>query len=414
MMNLCIPYLTIHELMPRLSQRLYYSVVRTQPAAPPVEVAGLAVGVELYYEGERLSLGDLTRLKRGSLVRVPGHGTGDAFLRAGGVPLHRLHARRARGRPTTYVLAEREGASFVSTGERRKTSQTEDKPDALRLALQTLSAEVTGALRSVTGGLAALERRQEELQDQLIFQSPDKEVVSGGEQTGQRTPRPFDFIRRADPAILVGFLRGEHPQLVALVLSYLEPALSALVLPGISEELQADVVKRIAAMGKVAPETLRTVERILEEQMRVALSTEYAAAGGLDAVVQILGVADRALERLVVGSLEKQDPELAEEIKKHMVVFEDIALLDRQDTGKVLREVTEEDLLWALKAVEDSVRTHVLESMAPGAAETFLARLQQTGAVRLRDADAAQQRIVATMRTMEEQGRIVLARRQGP
>jgi flagellar motor switch protein FliG len=182
------------------------------------------------------------------------------------------------------------------------------------------------------------------------------------------------------------------------------------VLKKLPVETQTDVTGRIAMMGRTLPETLRAVEKVLEEQMRVAQSADFFLAGGIDAVSEILGVVDRGTERHVLESLERQDPELAEAIKRRMLVFEDIVLLVDEDVAKVLKEVTEEDLLLALKSVVEVVRAKAWASLGRAKAEALQASLAQMGRVRLRDVEAAQQRIVGVIRQMEEEGKIEIAR----
>ena len=222
--------------------------------------------------------------------------------------------------------------------------------------------------------------------------------------------RPFDFIRRTDPAHLLNFIQGEHPQTIALILSYLEPANAAQVLGGLEHEVQADVAKRIAEMERTLPETLREVERVLEKNLSTISSEDYAIAGGIDSIVEIMGMVDRSTEKSILEALEEEDPELAEEIKKRMLVFEDIVLLNDRDIQKVLRETDSPELAKALKGVEAEVQDKVYRNMSKRAATLLKEDMDYMGPVRLKDVEEAQQKIVSIIRKLEEQGEVVVAR----
>jgi flagellar motor switch protein FliG len=262
-------------------------------------------------------------------------------------------------------------------------------------------------MKAIEGKIADLARRQEDLSDQLIFQSPEREVTSAAQTAARR--RSFGFLSMSYCEALAPFLGQEHPQLVALVLSHLEPALAACVLERITQEMRTDVTERICAMSRVAPEVLRLVEEILEKKLSEVPADE-SAAGGIAAAVEILNLGTRGLEKQVVETLERTNPALAEEIKKRMFVFEDVVLLGRETMASVLAEVPEADLLLALKATESEVRAFVWQSMPGPTAAGLQARLEKAGPARLLDVDAAQQRIVAVIRRMEEEGKIVVGR----
>ena len=222
--------------------------------------------------------------------------------------------------------------------------------------------------------------------------------------------RPFDFIRRTDPAHLLNFIQGEHPQTIALILSYLEAKNAALVLGGLEPEVQANVAKRIAEMERTLPETLREVERVLEKNLSTIASEDYAIAGGIDSIVEIMGVVDRSTEKQILEALEEEDPELAEEIKRRMLVFEDIVLLNDRDIQKVLRVTDSPELAKALKGVEAEVQDKVFRNMSKRAATLLREDMEYMGPVRLKDVEEAQQKIVSIIRKLEEQGEVVIAR----
>jgi flagellar motor switch protein FliG len=222
--------------------------------------------------------------------------------------------------------------------------------------------------------------------------------------------RPFDFIRRTDPAHLLNFIQQEHPQTIALILAYLEPQKASIILGSLGHEAQSDVAKRIAIMDQVSPETLREVERVLEKKLSTISQEDYTAAGGVENIVEILNLVDRSTEKAIIESLEEEDPELAEEIKKRMFVFEDIVLLDDRAIQKVLREVDTAELAKALRGVEAEVQDKIFRNMSKRAASLLKEEMEYMGPVRLKDVEETQQKIVSIIRKLEDQGEIVVAR----
>ncbi|WP_209122387.1 flagellar motor switch protein FliG [Alkalihalobacillus sp. BA299] len=225
--------------------------------------------------------------------------------------------------------------------------------------------------------------------------------------------RPFDFARKADPSQILNFIQNEHPQTIALILSYLESVQAAQILSELPQEVQADVAKRIALMDSTSPEIVNEVESILEQKLSATVTQDYTDAGGIEAVVEVLNSVDRSTERTILDALEIQDPELAEEIKKRMFVFEDIVTLDNRSIQRVIRDVENEDLQLSLKVASDEVKDIVFTNMSQRMADTFKEEMEFMGPVRLRDVEEAQSRIVAVIRRLEEAGEIVIARGGG-
>ncbi|MCG8385525.1 MAG: flagellar motor switch protein FliG [Cytophagales bacterium] len=222
--------------------------------------------------------------------------------------------------------------------------------------------------------------------------------------------RPFDFIRRTDPTHLLNFIQQEHPQTIALILAYLEPQKASVILGSLPNEIQSDVAKRIATMDRTSPETLREVERVLEKKLASISSEDYTAAGGVESIVEILNLVDRSTEKVIIESLEEEDPELAEDIKKRMFVFEDIVMLDDRAIQKVMREVDTAELAKALKAVDSEVQDKIFRNMSKRAAALLKDDMEYMGPIRMKDVEESQQKIVSIIRKLEEQGEIVVAR----
>lgn len=225
--------------------------------------------------------------------------------------------------------------------------------------------------------------------------------------------KPFDFARKADPAQIFNFIQGEHPQTIALILSYLDPVQSGQILSGLPHEQQADIARRIAKMDRTSPEIINEVEQILERKLSSTVTQDYTQTGGVEAVVEVLNGVDRSTEKTILDSLEIQDPELAEEIKKRMFVFEDIVTLDSRAIQRVIRDVENEDLMLSLKVASEEVKEVVFKNMSKRMVETFKEEMEFMGPVRLRDVEEAQSRIVAVIRRLEDAGEIVIARGGG-
>src|SRR5699024_10089522 len=216
--------------------------------------------------------------------------------------------------------------------------------------------------------------------------------------------RPFDFARKADPQQLLNYIQTEHPQTIALVLSYLDAEQAGQILSELPTELQADVAKRIATMDSTSPEIISQVEEILERKISSSMTEDYTQTGGIEAVVEVLNGVDRSTERTILDALEIQDPELADEIKKRMFVFEDIVILDNRAIQRVIREVDNEDLRLSLKVASEEVKEIVFKNMSQRMADTFKDEMEYMGPVRLRDVEEAQTRIVSVIRRLEEIG----------
>ncbi|HEY4567720.1 flagellar motor switch protein FliG [Planococcaceae bacterium Storch 2/2-2] len=225
--------------------------------------------------------------------------------------------------------------------------------------------------------------------------------------------RPFDFARRADPAQLFNFIQNEHPQTIALILSYLEPEQAGTILSSLSQEVQADIAKRLATMESTSPEVISEVESVLERKLSSTVTQDFTETGGVDAVVEVLNGVDRTTEKTILDTLEIQDPELAEEIRKRMFVFEDIVTLDNRSIQRVIRDCENEDLILSLKVSSEEVKDVLFKNMSSRMAESFKDEMEVMGPVRLSDVEEAQTRIVATIRRLEDAGEIIIARGGG-
>lgn len=225
--------------------------------------------------------------------------------------------------------------------------------------------------------------------------------------------RPFDFARKTDPSQLLNFIQNEHPQTIALIMAYLQADQSAAILSALPSDRQVDVAKRIAMMDRTSPDAIKDVERILERKLSSLVTQDFTAAGGVDSIVEVLNRVDRTTERTIIENLEVQHPDLAEEIKKRMFVFEDIVLLDDRSLQLVLREIESKDLALALKASSNEVGGKIYKNMSKRAADMLREEIEYMGPVRIRDVEEAQQKIVNVIRKLEEAGEIIVSRGKG-
>lgn len=241
----------------------------------------------------------------------------------------------------------------------------------------------------------------------------EKAVAIINRLTASLQIRPFDFARKTDPAQLLNFIQNEHPQTIALIMAYLHPDQAAVIISALPPDRQVDVAKRIATMDRTSPDVLKDVERILERKLSSLATQDFTAAGGVDSIVEVLNRVDRTTERTIIENLEVQNPELAEDIKRKMFVFEDIVLLDDRSLQLVLREIDSKDLALALKASSTEVAGKVYKNMSKRAAEMLREEIEYMGPVRIRDVEEAQQKIVNVIRRLEESGEIIVSRGKG-
>ena len=228
--------------------------------------------------------------------------------------------------------------------------------------------------------------------------------------TTSLAPRPFETLRNADPMQLLTFLQGEHPQTIALVLAYIRADAAAAVLKSLPPDLQADVARRIATMERTNPAIVAEVEAMLESKMVSLFGGDLSQPGGVDVMVQVLSQVDRSTDRTILQSLEDKNPELADEIRRRVFLFEDFTEIDDRFIQRIIREVSQEDLVLALKGASDSISQTFYRNMSSRMADVVREDLKFLGAVRLRDVEAAQQRIVSVARRLEEEGEIIMSR----
>ena len=250
-----------------------------------------------------------------------------------------------------------------------------------------------------------------ELLEKALGEDKAMDVIS--RLTASLQVKPFEFIRKTDPSQILTFIQDEHPQTIALILSYMSAQQSSMILSSLPPDRQADVARRIAKMDRTSPDTIKDVEKVLESKLSSLVNQDYTIIGGVDAVVEILNTVDRATEKHIMETLEIEEPELADEIRKKMFVFEDILMLDDRSIQRVLRDVDNNDLAMACKSANEQVQNAIFNNLSKRLAVMIREDMDFMGPVRMKDVEEAQQKIVNIIRKLEDSGEIVISRGGG-
>ncbi len=248
---------------------------------------------------------------------------------------------------------------------------------------------------------------------ELLSQSLDhKEAERILQQISQQVRKtPFSFLQKAETQNLLTFIQDEHPQTIALIVSHMSYHKAAEILAGLPGPKQIEVVKRVANMEQTNPEVISEVERGLEARLSNLLSQSFEKIGGVETVAEMLNLTDRTTEKSVMEGLEAEDPDLVEQIRRLMFVFEDILLVDDRGIQTVLKEVDNDELALALKTASEGLKEKIFKNMSERAAQLIGEDMQYMGPVRVSDVEAAQQRIVDAVRRLVDAGEIVIAGR---
>ncbi len=238
-----------------------------------------------------------------------------------------------------------------------------------------------------------------------------KDVI--GKLTASLQVRPFEFVRKTDANQLLNFIQDEHPQTIALILSYLPSGQASALISALSPDKQTDVAKRIAQMDRTSPDVIKEVEKVLEQKLASLVNQDYTVVGGVDSIVEILNTVDRGTEKHIMENLEIEDPELADEIRKKMFVFEDILSLDDRSVQRVLREVDNNELAVALKGANEDVQNLIFSNLSSRLSTMIKEDMDFMGPVRMKDVEEAQQKIVNIIRKLEDSAEIIISRGGG-
>lgn len=221
---------------------------------------------------------------------------------------------------------------------------------------------------------------------------------------------PFSSLRKTDPKHLFNFIREEHPQTIALILAHLTPDQAAVILASLSHDMQSEISRRIAIIDRFTPDVILDVESVLEKKLSSVVQQEHVVVGGVQALVDILNRVGRSAEKVILEGLEREDPVLAEEVKRRMFVFEDINMLPDNFIQRVLREVNSKDLALAMRGSNEEVCARIYKNMSKRAAEMLKEEIEFMGPVRLKEVEQAQQKVVNIIRKLDESGEIIISR----
>ncbi|MBF0545823.1 MAG: flagellar motor switch protein FliG [Candidatus Riflebacteria bacterium] len=224
------------------------------------------------------------------------------------------------------------------------------------------------------------------------------------------TIRPFEAARNADPTQLATLIQAEHPQTIALVISYLPADKASTILESMPTEIQTEIAKRLALMDRTSPDVTKELEVYLERKLSSIIGQDLTSVGGIDTLVNILNAVGRATEKTIIETMEVQDPGLAEEIKKRLFVFEDVVLIDDRGIQRLMKEIDPKDLSLSLKGSNDEVKEKFFKNMSKRASEMLKEEMSYMGPVRMRDVELAQQRIVLLVKNLERTEEIIISR----
>lgn len=223
----------------------------------------------------------------------------------------------------------------------------------------------------------------------------------------------FGLLKSIDPKQLSNFIQNEHPQTISLILTQLNSQSAAAILSELSPELQSDVSYRIATMEKISPDIVNELEVVLENQFADVGAKDLSVSGGTKTIAEILNLIEASSEKSIMETIESDNPDLAAEIKNLMFVFEDIILLDNRSIQRVLKEVETKDLAIALKAASDEVKEKIFTNVSERVASMIKEEMEFMGPMRLSDVETTQQKVVETIRRLQEEGQIIISGRGG-
>ena len=294
----------------------------------------------------------------------------------------------------------------------------EEEIESLSMEMASLSSVGAEATDSIFNELAALTSAGElgvagglDYARGVIERAlgPERAAEVLGRLSARTETPPFEFLQRIPPERTAALLRSESPQTIALILASLHTTLAAQVLARLPERQQPDIALRIARMGETSAQVVEQVEEVIRHKLTAVAEREYSAAGGTKTLAEILNHSDRTTERNVLEKLADEDKDLAEEVRSMLFVFEDIVKLEERAVQQVLREADQKDLVLALRGAPENVKEVVLTNMSERGAEMIKEEMELQPPQRKRDIDAAQSRIVAVVRQLEEAGTIVIA-----
>ena len=352
--DIVLPYITIEPIIYKLNAKYFYSTLEKKAVTPNYnkKLKNLKVDSNIFCNTDKLSLHDISKLKKGSLIKIPELIEKKVFLESGNEIILELTMEKT-GKDVTFTstnqVVEDIKLEFLEPIEKLEKVNTAQTNPIMEKTLSNISNKIEDLIT-----------RQDKLADQFFFNS------NGIEEELDKTPesmRPFSFIDSDNIEDVSRILNNSNPQLIAVILSYIDSGLSAKVLSEISSELQPEIIKRITTLDRMNPEVLSIVERCMEKKLSQIVKTEHLSSGGIDNTINILNMAPRSIERNIIDYLDKSDPQFSEEIKKRMFVFEDMVMLDPKSIVKVFKQADLTIAVKALKKVDKNIADHIYKAL---------------------------------------------------
>ncbi|HUW71449.1 MAG TPA: FliG C-terminal domain-containing protein [bacterium] len=405
-LDIAYPFLVLEPIIGMLSARYWFEKRNPVESGPGAVTAWRApMPAELMLDAGALSIDALRSLRKGAIVPVPDLDRGLGWLRLGGARVAGLvDVRRGdvrRGSAAVTAAFADAGAASKSAVESRQDPMAR-MAEEVRGGITAINASVSAAMQTMAARIDELKGGQEDLSDRMLFGQSDASLA-------RPAARPFASLAGAPAEALALFLSGERPQVCALILCHVDDGIGARLLSLLPEAVQPEIMRRVASMSGVAPDVLADVERILDVKLS-AIDRAGPEAGGIDKAVGMLNMVPREVEKRVITSLDRTDPEMAESIKRSMFVFEDIVLLDDESIRAVFEAADERDIILAMKPVAEELRERLFGRFPEDRRERLRAEFAKLGRMRLAECDAAGFRIVEEIRRLEQEGRIVIMR----
>jgi flagellar motor switch protein FliM len=406
-MNLCLPYLTIEPLINKLSGKYWYSSIRKKNdynLNMNKKIGDVKLPAKIVIPAERVSIKKLYNLKKGDLIKIKGYHKNEFLLYSGDVPVMKLFNDSLRKKICFKVVDEDKKNDWTGD-DNDDGANKEDMASLKDKQFEELSNKISDTIGNMEMKIEILSKKQDELLDGISFSSGQ-----GIAEETRTEEEPFGILNRYDVGDIARFIGGEHPQTVAMILSYLKPDFGGKILSLMPDGLKVRVIKRISSIDPVHPDVIRNTENILIKKMQAKSNFNYQKQSGIETVVEILNLCPRNVEKTVIDGVEKDFPVLAEEIKKRMFVFEDIVLLDNRSLKKVLGSVDKDDLALSIKSVNDEVKKRIYDNLGRSEIEEIEKKNSETGPVKLTKIEECQQRIVGLVRVLESRGEISISR----
>jgi flagellar motor switch protein FliM len=400
-MNICLPYITIEPVIDRLSGKYWYSTGRKKNGKTVNnEIGDIKLPVKIGIKTGDMSIKDLYNIKKGDLIPIPEYEKGE-YVMSSGNPVMKLVFDSTKNNKCEFKVVSND----KTVDWKQKVKEAEiNFEDAVKKPLDELTTTFSNTVNKLNDRIGAISKKQDEMFDALGFMSGNNAL-----EKSVAVNSPFDVLTGYDPDDIYAIIKYEHPQTIAMIISYLNPRFGNSILSLLQDELQVEVVKRLIDIMPINPDIIKNIERILTKKMQTKSNINIQQESGINTLVEILNLSSRNKERFIIEKLEKENPGLAEEIKKRMFVFEDIVMLDGKAIKKILETVDKDDLALALKSINNVVKEKIYNIMKKTEIDELENMLSELGPVKLSKIEECQQRIVGVIRELESLGEIMIA-----